>query len=216
MKTVELLKQRYRLTWPVEVRLTHENYEEMKTERNEHTLSLSTESEEIYMNELFARAKLAEVHDEPLLGTMQFEEEGEEGSVQRGRCQSFFNITMPIRTVWLYRVMREYMTQQRFEREMAFIGSLYSDGIRSNAPFMFFAYYILLSEQGKNVSPPPGYVEDDEVTAMFKVWIESLPSVEVMLNCYNYFAAQHEPEAVLTLERKIGFKQTYRAHSCPA
>lgn len=209
IETVKVLQKRFELEWPVETRLTSNNYETMDTEPGGHTIMLSAESEEIYMNELFARAKVAERYNDALLGTLKFEDEGRPESAQRRRCEAFYHTTMPVRNVWTHRVMREFMGDERYEKELEFIAALYEDGLQSNsdsaAPFMFFSYYLLLDESGRRVPPPKRSAETVELMALFDRWANAEPSPEVLVACYNYFRLPGDKIALLTPKHAIGF-----------
>jgi len=193
----------FKLEWPIEIRLTSQELESMETEVDKHIFTLSPNTEETFLYELFARAKLAELYNEPLLSTLRFVKEDD-------RAKAFYQSSMPILTVLAHRVMRKCLPDEVYQRELHFVRELYEQGRQiqgeEGSPFLFFALYLALEDAGVEVGELPARsLALKDTLALFDIWLEGEPKVETLCTCYNYFITAGSPRAFLNSEKRIAF-----------
>lgn len=200
--------ERFELEWPVTIKLAPGLYEGMVTRRSEHVLHLCEETDDAYLNELMAGAKLSEIYDEPLLSSYDFEDK-ESKEVREEYAGAFFSLVLPVRTVWQQQVIKQYLDPEEYKRDIDFIEQIYHEweeiGDHAQTPFNFFAYYLLLEREGRKVSAPPQLERYTHAMWQFSRLANATPSAETLIEAYNLFAPPGLPRAQLTEKRKIRF-----------
>ena len=199
--------KRFDLRWPVDIRVVGEQYEMLESEKGKHTLYLCQNTESVYLNELFAGAKLAEMNDDPLLSSYRFE--GIEDERVKEWAAAFFSLVLPVRTVWLHKVIRQHLDKKTLEGEIDFIEQIYHEweeiGEHAETPHNFFAYYLLLQEEGRDVSPPPQKKRFEHTLWHFSKFANAAPSAKRIVEAYNAFAPPGLPRAELSENHKFRF-----------
>lgn len=200
---------RYDLQWPVDFRMIEGPIEGIESfDDRRHLLYLCPDTAEHFLNELTAAAKLAEMYDEPRLCSFRFEDE-ESKAVKEEYAGQFFTLVMPVRNVWLQRVNKECMTPKEYKEDLDFIEEIYMEwqqiGEHAETPFNFFAYYLLLEQEGRSVPAPPQLKRYGHAMWQFSRLANAEPSVGGLVAAYNTFAPPGLPRAELSEDGKIRF-----------